>query len=165
MSTGVWIDQIGIDLDAGTQQVDEAIVVMHSAFVEYGHQGQASGAMVETADSLRAELSTGTRLGLARIGGQAVAMVKYRTADGGTLYFGRLAVSPEARGRGLASALVRALRGAARDMGLGGLSCSVRAAETRNIMIYEHLGMAIIGREDRRSLTGAVIPVVLMRDV
>ncbi|PJI85569.1 hypothetical protein [Luteimicrobium subarcticum] len=77
--------------------------------------------MLETPDSLRRELTTGTRLALAHADGSAVAMLKHHAG--------------------------------------------ARAAETRNIAIYEHLGMAIVGRENRRSLTGAVIPVVLLRTV
>jgi ribosomal protein S18 acetylase RimI-like enzyme len=155
---------IEIDLDAGTQHVDAAITVMHSAFAQYTARGETSGAMLETAESLRSEMRNGTRLALARVDGEAVAMVKYETAIDETLYFGRLAISPKARGRGLASTLVQALRAVARDRGLRGLSCSVRAAEIGNIAIYQHLGMTVVGREDRQSLTGAVLPVVLMRD-
>jgi ribosomal protein S18 acetylase RimI-like enzyme len=155
---------IEIDVDAGVEHVDAAITVMHRAFAQYTAQGQASGAMLETPESLRVELRAGTRLALARVDGTVVAMVKHQAADDGTLYFGRLAISPDARGRGLASSLVQALRGVARDSGLRGLSCRVREAETRNVAIYEHLGMAVAGREERRSLTGAVLPVVLMRD-
>ncbi|WP_418276832.1 GNAT family N-acetyltransferase [Isoptericola jiangsuensis] len=155
---------VEIDLDAGARGVDEAIVVLHAAFTEYGAHGEPSGAMVETSSSLRAELDAGTRLAVVRIDGTVVAMVKHQGAADGTLSFGRLAILPEVRGRGLASGLVRALRAEARSMGLNGLSCSVRAAEARNIAMYEHLGMTIVGREDRQSLTGAVIPVVVMRD-
>ncbi len=164
MSTDVGNAPIEIDLNVGTEHVDAAITVMHSAFAEYSARGEASGAMFETPRSLRNEMRDGTRLAIARTDGEAVAMVKYQTASDGTLYFGRLAILPTARGRGLASTLVQALRGAAREMGLRGLSCRVRAAETRNIAIYEHLGLTVVGHEDRRSLTGAVLPVVLMRD-
>lgn len=154
-----------ICLDATPEHAGVAIAVMHGAFAEYAASGEPSGAMRETPESLREEMKNGTGVAIALMGGTAVATVKYRTANDGTLGFGRLAILPSARGRGLASALVQALRQAAHSRGLRGLSCSVRAAEPRNIAIYEHLGMAVVGHGEHRSLTGAVIPVVHMRDV
>lgn len=154
-----------VTLDAGPECVDEACEVMHRAFAEYSLKGRPSGALVEDARSLRAEMADGTHLAVVRVGGRMTAMVKYhRTADG-ALYFGRLGVLPEARGQGLAGLLVRELRVRSRDEGTRGLTCCVRANEPGNIALYEHLGMRIVGRTDRPSLTGAVIPVVHMSDL
>ncbi|SDS53387.1 Acetyltransferase (GNAT) family protein [Paraoerskovia marina] len=153
-----------VDVDAGIEHVDAVVAVMHAAFAEYSDRGEPSGALLETPGSLREEMEGGVRVALVRLDGEVVATVKHRPSGDGTLTFGRLAIVPGARGRGLASALLEALRTTARDTGLSGLSCSVRAAEPRNVAIYEHLGMAVVGRGAQRSLTGAVIPVVLMRD-
>ena len=149
------------DRDPGP--VAEACLVMHAAFAEYA-DGQPSGALLETPESLLAEMADGLRVLLVRVGGLPVAMVKFRIADDGSLYFSRLSVHPEARGSGLAALLVGTLRAEAARHRLSGLSCCVRSDELGNIAFYEHLGMEVTGRGDRTSLTGAVIPVVLMSD-
>jgi len=153
-----------LDLEAGPSDAGQAIAVMHRAFEQFSATGKPSGALLETAASLREEMASGTRLGLMRLDGAAVASVKHHPAADGTLYFSRLAVDPAQRGRGLAGLLVRALRKRALTEGLSGLSCAVRAEEETNIAIYEHLGMEVVAHETRGSLTGAVIDVVLIRD-
>lgn len=155
---------VATDLFDDGSSVSDAVAVMHRAFAEYTAKGQPSGALLETADTLRAELANGVRLGIVRDEGRVLAMVKHRPAPDGTLYFSRLGVDPDARGRGLAALLVSALRQQAAMEELDGLSCAVRAEEIDNIALYEHLGMKVIGAEQRASLTGAVLAVVLMRD-
>lgn len=164
MSTPTEDPRIVIDLFADAEAAPEAIAVMHRAFDEYRAKGQPSGALRETAETLRAEMADGLRLGIVRAGGRMVAVVKHTRAQDGTLYFGRLGVDPDARGIGLAGKLVRALRGQAEAEGLDGLSCAVRADETGNIALYEYLGMEIVSSESRVSRTGAVLPVVVMKD-
>jgi len=137
---------------------------MHRAFEQYTAKGQPSGALRETAASMRAEIENGLRLGIARVDGRVVAMVKHKPAADGTLYFGRLGVDPGHRGRGLAGQFVRSLRAQADAEGLAGLSCAVRADEVGNIALYERLGMEIVERETRTSLTGVVLAVVAMKD-
>ncbi|WP_062467372.1 GNAT family N-acetyltransferase [Demequina maris] len=156
--------RVEIDLDAGPDAADDAVAVMHRAFAEYARTGLPSGAMTETAESLRGEIAGGVRVGLLRVDGRAAASVKHHPAGDGTLYFGRLGVVPEERGRGHAAALVRALRAHAHASGLGGLSCLVREDEEGNIAVYQGLGMTVAGRGERRSRTGALIRVVEMRD-
>ena len=153
-----------IELFADASAVAEAVAVMHYAFEQYTAKGQPSGALRETAETMRAEMAGGLRLGVARIDGRVVAMVKHKLAADGTLYFGRLGVDPDVRGRGLAGQIVRALRAQAEAEGLAGLSCAVRADEVGNIALYERLGMEIVERESRTSLTGAVLEVVVMKD-
>lgn len=164
MSTPTEDPRIVIELFSDAASASEAIAVMHRAFDEYTAKGQPSGALRETAETLRAEMADGLRLGIVRAGGSIVAVVKHTRAQDRTLYFGRLGVDPDARGMGLAGMLVRALRGQAETEGLDGLSCAVRADEADNIALYEHLGMEIVSRESRVSRTGAVLPVVVMKD-
>lgn len=153
-----------IDLVVPPSEAADAIAVMHAAFAEYALKGEPSGALRETVESLRAEMATGTAIGVVRHDGRAVASVKHRAADDGTLYFSRLGVVSDARGRGLSGRIVRALRGRARARQLAGLSCLVRAEEPRNIALYERLGMRVVSRGRRQSRTGAVLDVVGMRD-
>ncbi|WP_062519367.1 GNAT family N-acetyltransferase [Demequina silvatica] len=153
-----------IEIDAGPEAAAEAIAVMHAAFAEYAATGLASGAMTETRDTLLEEMAAGTAVAIARVDGRAVASAKHHPAEDGSLYFGRLGVASEARGRGIAAAMVRALRAHAHAQGRPGLSCLVRASESGNIAIYQGLGMEITGSGERVSRTGALISVVEMAD-
>jgi ribosomal protein S18 acetylase RimI-like enzyme len=155
---------VEIDLDAGPESLVEACAVMWEAFAEYSDRAQPSGALLESPQTLARECRGGTRVAVARRAGQMVAMVKYKGAEDGYTYFSRLSVVPSARHHGIGGRLVRALRAQTRAEGMRGLSCSVRAAEARNIAVYERLGMRVIGHEDRVSLTGAVFRVALMTD-
>ncbi|WNM23287.1 GNAT family N-acetyltransferase [Demequina capsici] len=155
---------VEIELRIAPEAAAQAIGVMHRAFDEYTAKGETSGAMLETPLTLALEIETGLGVAIARVDGRPVALAKHHDAGDGSLYFGRLGVVPEARGRGIASTLVAALREAARAEGLQGLSCLVRAQEDDNIALYERLGMVIVERGEKVSRTGAVIPVVAMRD-
>lgn len=148
-----------VDLDVPAEAAPEAIALMHRAFEQYTAAGHPSGASLETVDSLRREMSGGTHLAIARVDAVPAALVKHR-AEGDHLHFSRLGVDPHHRGRGLASLLVRGLQALAEEQHLVGLACTVRAEETGNISLYEHLGMVVVGRGEKSSLTGAVIPVV-----
>ena len=158
------MDDSSLELSLAGDDVPEALAVMHRAFAEYSLKGEPAGVLLETVESLRQELADGRRLAGSRIDGGIVAVAKHYAAPDGSLYFGRLAVLPEARRRGLAAALVLALRADAHARGLRGLSCLVRASEAGNIAMYERLGMRVVDRGERRSLTGAVMAVVHMAD-
>ena len=143
----------------------DAIEVMHQSFAEYSLKGAPSGAMLETAETLRACIADGTtRLAGVRSNGHLQAVTKFSNTKPGTVAFSRLAVLPTCRGLGYASLLVRALRELATAQGLV-LTCTVRAEETGNIALYEHLGMEIISSGTRASLTGRVVDVVDMKDI
>lgn len=156
---------VQIDLRIGTESAAEAIDVMHRAFHEYTAKGQTAGAMLENPRSLAGEMGSGVDVAIARVDGKAVGIAKHHDAGNGTRYFGRLGVVPDARGQGVASALVTTLRAAALAEGFLGLSCTVRAEEEGNIALYERLGMHVVGRGERLSRTGAVIKVVEMSDL
>lgn len=157
-------DSLSIELCLDEAHTRDAIDVMHRAFAEYTAKGETSGAMLETAESLAQEIAAGERVAVVRRAGEAVAVAKHHPTANGSLYFGRLGVIPEERGRGVARLLVQRLREAARHEGLSGLACTVRAEEKANIALYERLGMTIVSRGVRTSRTGAVLQVVDMAD-
>jgi len=145
-------------------QADAAVDVMHRAFAELSGRGGTSSALIETVATLRDEMERGTDVGLVSCDGAPIAVVKHRADDAGLLYFSRLGVLPEHRGGGIAAAVVHALRRSARERGLGGLSCAVRADETRNIALYERLGMRVTREYQLRSSLGVIRTVVDMAD-
>jgi ribosomal protein S18 acetylase RimI-like enzyme len=65
----------------------------------------------------------------------------------GDLYFGRLAVLPEARGTGLAKRLIGAVEDEARRRGLPGVRLGVRIALEANQRLFNSLGYREISRE------------------
>ena len=87
---------------AATEADAPAIVaIIHAAFEEYdGAIDPPSGAHRESEEKIRAKLAT-DRAVLALLGERAVACVLFRD-EGTYMYFGRLAVLPEYRGRGIA---------------------------------------------------------------
>ena len=99
-----------------------------------------------------------------RTADRIIAMVKYQDGGDGTLYFCRLAVLPEFRGRRIAGMLVRALRAEALSAGFAGLSCTVRTQETGNLAMYEQLGMTVVSHGYVVSATKIKRAVVHMRD-
>lgn len=153
-----------IALDAGPGDLGAAVAVMHRAFAQYAATGEPSGAMLETEATLLAERAQGVRVAIARREGVVVAMVKHQDVADGSRYFGRLAVEPDERGAGVARALVEALRDDARRAERTGLTCLVRESEPANVALYVRLGMAVTGRGERVSRTGATLAVVEMAD-
>ncbi|WP_067487621.1 GNAT family N-acetyltransferase [Actinomadura hibisca] len=103
------------------------------------------------------ELDEGAEHFLARMGGAPVGTVRMVRRDG-VAVLGRLAVLSEARGTGLGAALVRAVEGRAREVGLGSVELH---AQTAVRAFYERLGYVAFGVED----VEAGIPHVWMRRV
>jgi ribosomal protein S18 acetylase RimI-like enzyme len=65
----------------------------------------------------------------------------------GDLYFGRLAVIPSARGRGVARRLIGAVEAEAAQRGLAGVRMSVRVVLTENQRFFSALGYVETARE------------------
>jgi len=135
-------------LRAATEADIPAIVaIIHAAFEEYdGAIDPPSGAHKESAEKIRAKLATDHAV-LALLGGRAVACVLYRD-EGTYMYFGRLAVLPRYRGRGIAAALIEQVEARARESGLPRVRLGVRVALPRQRARYERLGYRVI--EQRR---------------
>jgi ribosomal protein S18 acetylase RimI-like enzyme len=118
-----------------------------AAFEQYrGKLVPESGAFGETADSIAAELARDTGAIVAERNGAMVGCVMIRVYKG-DLYFGRLAVLPQARGLGLASRLIGAVEEEARARGLPGVRLGVRIALTANQELFASLGYREISRE------------------
>lgn len=149
--------------ELGPEDADLLRAVMHEAFAEYREKDAPSGALLETAESLRDELAGPARALAAFADGRAVAATKLTVSRDRALVFSRLSVVPDQRGRGHARLLVEAAADEARRLGLRAVGCTVRADETGNIALYGRLGLEVTGRGVHRSLTGRVLDVVQMR--
>ena len=118
-----------------------------AAFAQYrGRLVPESGAFGETAANIAGQLQNGSDAIVAERNGRMLACVMI-TIEEGDLYFGRLAVLPEARGLGLARRLVSAVETEARRRGLPGVRLGVRIVLTDNRRLFDALGYREISRE------------------
>ncbi|GAK08499.1 GNAT family N-acetyltransferase [Geomicrobium sp. JCM 19038] len=121
---------------------DDATIVctlMHDAFAEYKHATPSSSALLETPDSVREGLNGGEKALIGMEGDKPVAMLRYVISDD-DLYFFRLSVPPENQGNGYAKKLITALEAEAKTLGKQSVSCRVRTAVDRNMVLYQRLG-------------------------
>ncbi|WIM12725.1 GNAT family N-acetyltransferase [Enhydrobacter sp.] len=118
-----------------------------AAFAQYrGKLVPESGAFRETAESIAVEFARGASAIVAERNGETLGCVMTRVVDG-DLYFGRLAVVPQARGLGLARRLVAAVEADARARGLAGVRLGVRVVLADNQRLFGSLGYVEVGRE------------------
>lgn len=155
---------IEVALDCSDDDLPDALAAMHAAFAEYSATGKPSSALAETVESLREERGRGVGIAVARLDGVIVGLAKHHVRPEGLLYFGRLGVAPEARGKGVAKALLVALRASASQRGLAGLTCYVRASEHANIAVYERQGMRVVDEREVVNKFGVTFQIVEMRD-
>jgi ribosomal protein S18 acetylase RimI-like enzyme len=135
-------------LRTGTLADSAAIAAtIAAAFEQYrGKLVPESGAFAETADNITAQLQDGSGAIVAERNGRMLACVMTELQDG-DLYFGRLAVLPEARGLGLARRLIAAVEAEARRRGLPGVRLGVRVVLTENQRLFSALGYLETSRE------------------
>jgi ribosomal protein S18 acetylase RimI-like enzyme len=114
--------------------------VIAAAFDQYRDRlDPPSAAFRETSEAIARELAAGSGAILAEETGVALACVMTKQVDD-DLYFGRLAVLPAARGRGLARRLVTAVETDAGRRGLAGVRLGVRIALVENQQLFAALG-------------------------
>ena len=156
-----------ISVRAATEaDIPTIVALIHAAFKEYaGVLDPPSGAHKESAQNIREKLATERAL-LAllnpdgeRGGDQAVASVFYRD-EGEYMYFGRLAVLPEYRNRGISALLIACVEQGARELGLPRVRLGVRVALPHLRARYERLGYRVI--DERRHAGYAVTTYVVM---
>ncbi len=137
--------------------------VLQDAFAQYDRTEAPSGAMLETVESLREDLSGRLRAVAVIAEGRVVAAMKLRATRDRALEMSRVAVLVDERGRGWARVLVGWAYAEAQRLGLRSVGCTVRAEEAGLIALYEHLGLAVTARGVHQSLTGRPHEVVQMR--
>lgn len=116
--------------------------IMRTAFAEYvGKLDPPSGATIATLQDVQKNFQEGGAV-LGEVDGQAIASAQYRVRPD-HLYIGRLAVLPEFRERGVASALLRYLEHLARLIERPQLRLGTRLSLPRNIALYRRQGFEI----------------------
>jgi predicted N-acetyltransferase YhbS len=121
---------------------DEAaalVALLQRAFGEYrGKLRPESGALLETADTIRAAMRSATIL-VAERQGRILGCVSVRRKDD-SAYAGRLAVEPMERGIGVGRALMAQAEALARQLGADRLRVDVRLKLRDNRAFFRALG-------------------------
>lgn len=126
---------------------DAIAATIAASFEQYrGRLNPESGAFRETAEAIAKELAVDSGAILAEQKGKVLGCVMIRIVEG-DLYFGRLAVMPTARGRGIARRLIDAVEDEARRRDLAGVRLGVRIVLTENQRLFASLGYVEISRE------------------
>ncbi len=113
--------------------------IMRAAFAEYrGVLPVESGAHAETDEDVLAAMRAGGAV-LALVDGEPVGSARF-TLEERLLYVGRVAVLPDFRRRGLASAMMRFLEDITRHHGRAAIRIAVRESLPGNVGLYESLG-------------------------
>jgi predicted N-acetyltransferase YhbS len=151
--TRVVIDTV-VTAEAGDATVLAATIA--AAFEQYrGRLIPESAAFRETAEAISRELAAGSDAIIAEQDGEVLGCVMIKLVGVGPegdnssadLYFGRLSVTPAARGRGIARRLVAAVEHEARRRGLAGVRLGVRIVLTENQRLFTSLGYVETSRE------------------
>lgn len=137
-----------VDLRSAVEGDAEALAAtIAAAFEQYRDRLiPESGAFRESADTIARELADGTGAIIAEQAGETLGCVMTKPVDR-DLYFGRLAVIPSARGRGIARRLIEAVETDAARRGLAGVRLGVRVALIENQRLFTALGYVETSRE------------------
>ncbi len=123
----------------GVQDAPSVAALIRQAFGAQAIQTDPpSAALRETAETIAAAVAEGGGAGLT-IDGDLAGVVLWSETDGG-LYFGRLAVRPDLRGRGLARRLIAAAEAEARRRALTRVHCSARLSLVDNRRLFAACG-------------------------
>lgn len=127
--------------DATSDDAMTIAAIVQSAFAETTPR---STAVDETSADILGLLRSGEYVAVVLTGPDGMGTVRYRL-DGDAVYFGRLAVLPEHRGRGIGSRLLDEIETIARILGAARLTCSVRRGMESNMALYARRGFIETG--------------------
>jgi GNAT superfamily N-acetyltransferase len=137
-----------------------AAALIRAAFAEQGKTTDPpSSALRETAEIVAEKLAAGGGAGIERE--SALIGVVLWTPQADALYFGRLAVAPAWRGRGLARLLIAAAEAEARRRGFSVLRLNARLELPANRRLFARRGFADAGM---RAHPGYAAPTIMVME-
>jgi len=119
----------------------ELLTLAHSAFRDLAIDPPSS-VLKETAADFAARLKSDICFVVER-DGRLIASV-FCSPDGDALYIGRLAVHPDWRRRGIANALMDAIKAEARRIGMKRLTLGCRIALPSNLALFRSHGFVVV---------------------
>ncbi|SNZ05881.1 Acetyltransferase (GNAT) domain-containing protein [Terribacillus aidingensis] len=147
---------------AEVSHAEEIHGTMMAAFEEYRSSNTPSSALEETPNTIRTALKNGEEKAfLFWKEKKVVGAVRFREQEE-LLYFFRLSVRPEERGRGIARQLLAALEVYAASRKLFKLQCQVRVSVTKNIALYTQNGFCLTDRKTVSKLNGTRVETAFM---
>jgi ribosomal protein S18 acetylase RimI-like enzyme len=137
--------------------------IMVLAFEEYRYIDVPSSALNETVSSIEESLKNGSEKALLCFrDGVPLGSVRFKT-DKNSLYFFRLSVCPEARGRGIAKSMLSWLENYAKEHGKTEIWCRVRMSIPQNIQLYQSVGYIVCKEEVVTNPNGFPVKTVVMK--
>ncbi|MCQ6561228.1 GNAT family N-acetyltransferase [Paenibacillus mendelii] len=144
---------------------EDAHLVHHcmiAAFEEYRQADVPSSALNEAVSSIEESLRNGSERALLYLSDEIPwGSVRFKVDDHG-IYFSRLSVCPEARGRGIATSMLAWLENYAIEQGKSRVWCRVRMSVPQNIQLYASLGFQVYKEEVVTNPNGFPVKTVLM---
>jgi len=125
-------------------RADELLALAHAAFGALDIDPPSS-VLKETAADFAARLTSETCFVIER-DGRIIASV-FCIPQGDALYIGRLAVMPEWRRKGIASALIEAAKAEACRVGAMSITLKARISLASNVALFRRHGFAIVAEE------------------
>lgn len=147
---------------ANEKEIEIVHKLMLEAFEEYRFLDVPSSALNEPVETLLTNFMNGSEKALLCWGnGEPIGSSRF-TIKGDSLYFSRLSVPPNARGKGIAKAMLRWLENYATENEKVKIECRVRAALPKNISLYEAMGYVVSKEEVVTNPNGVLVKTVLM---
>lgn len=121
-----------------------------------------SSALNETVSSIEESLKNGSEKALLCFRDGVPLGSGFKT-DKNSLYFFRLSVCPEARGRGIAKSMLSWLENYAKEHGKTEIWCRVRMSIPQNIQLYKSVGYIVCKEEVVTNPNGFPVKTVVMK--
>jgi ribosomal protein S18 acetylase RimI-like enzyme len=136
--------------------------IMLEAFAEYNSYDIPSSAMNEPVSSIKQFIQNGSEHAiLCFFDGKPLGSVRFKM-DENSLYFFRLSVTPEARGKGIAKAMIKWLEEYAQEKGNDKVFCRVRKDTPQNVQFYGSCGFEISKEETIINKDGNLVEIIEM---
>lgn len=145
---------------------DTEIVLVHQimleAFAEYDSYDIPSSAMNESVSAIKHSIQNGSEQAiLCCMDGKAFGSVRFKMNED-SLYFSRLSVALEARGKGIAKAMIKWLERCAQEKGKSKIFCRVRKDTPQNVTFYRSCDFEMAKEETIINKDGNRVEIIEM---
>ncbi|MGG3562154.1 GNAT family N-acetyltransferase [Neobacillus rhizosphaerae] len=137
--------------------------LMVEAFEEYRNLEIPSSAVNEPLSLLQSSLLSGSEHAIiCFVDETPLGSLRYKV-ENEAIYFSRVSVPPQARGKGIAKAMLSWLEDFAKISGKSEMRCRVRTSLPKNISLYESVGFTIYKEELVTNPNGSPVQTDLMK--